>query len=598
MSLPLEILRTVFGYDRFRGAQAEIVDHLIGGGDALVLMPTGGGKSLCYQLPSLCRPGIGVVVSPLIALMQDQVSALRQLGVKAAALNSAMPYGEQVEIERQMRGGEIDIIYVAPERLMTESFLIQLERCQLALFAIDEAHCVSQWGHDFRPEYLQLAALQQRFPKVPRIALTATADGPTRNEIVEKLSLEDGRQFVAGFDRPNIRYRVAPKGSNSRQQLLHFIKNEHASDAGIIYRLSRAKVDETAHWLQEQGFDALPYHAGLDKTVRSGNQDRFLKEEGVIMVATIAFGMGIDKPNVRFVAHLDLPKSLEAYYQETGRAGRDGLPADAWMVYGMQDVARLRQMVEGSEAPESQKRLEHRKLDSLLGYCETTRCRRQVVLEYFGDECAPCGNCDTCLEPVESFDGSVAAQKALSCVYRTGQRFGAAHLIDVLMGAETERLTGLGHDKLSTFGIGREFGKEEWRSIFRQLVAGGLLRVDVMGHGGLALTESCRAVLRGEQAILLRRDAVVKKSASRTKRAASAATKDESLFQALRTLRLDLAREQGVPPYVIFHDSTLLDMARERPDSLDHLSQLSGVGQAKLTKYGEAFLEVIALFEG
>ncbi|PKU24570.1 DNA helicase RecQ [Telmatospirillum siberiense] len=600
MSRPLEILRTVFGYDRFRGAQAEIVEHVINGGDALVLMPTGGGKSLCYQLPALCRPGVAVVVSPLIALMQDQVSALRQLGIKAAALNSSLAYGEQVEIERRMRGGEIDLIYVAPERLMTDSFLTQLERCQLALFAIDEAHCVSQWGHDFRPEYLKLAALQQRFPEVPRIALTATADGPTRNEIVEKLSLEDGRQFVAGFDRPNIRYRVAPKGSSSRNQLLHFIRGDHANDAGIVYRLSRAKVDETAQWLQEQGFNALPYHAGLDKSVRAANQDRFLKEEGVIMVATIAFGMGIDKPNVRFVAHLDLPKSLEAYYQETGRAGRDGLPADAWMVYGMQDVARLRQMVEGSDAPDAQKRLEHRKLDALLGFCETTRCRRQVVLEYFGDHCEPCGNCDTCLEPVESFDGSVAAQKALSCVYRTGQRFGAGHLIDVLMGAETERMTSLGHDKLSTFGIGREFGKEEWRSIFRQLVAAGLLRVDVAGHGGLALTESCRAVLRGEKTISLRRDAVAKKTASRGRRGAEtlAAPGDEALFQALRTLRLELAREQGVPPYVIFHDTTLLDMARERPGGLDELSQLSGVGQAKLDKYGESFLEVISLFEG
>ncbi|HXP97634.1 MAG TPA: DNA helicase RecQ [Telmatospirillum sp.] len=600
MSLPLEILRTVFGYDRFRGAQAEIVDHVIAGGDALVLMPTGGGKSLCYQLPALCRPGIGVVVSPLIALMQDQVSALRQLGIKAAALNSSLSYGEQVDIERQMRGGEIDIIYVAPERLMTEAFLTQLERCKLALFAIDEAHCVSQWGHDFRPEYLQLAALQQRFPEVPRIALTATADGPTRNEIVEKLQLEAGRQFVAGFDRPNIRYRVAAKGSNARTQLLQFIKTEHANDAGIIYRLSRAKVDETAQWLQDHGFDALPYHAGLEKSVRAANQDRFLKEEGVIMVATIAFGMGIDKPNVRFVAHLDLPKSLEAYYQETGRAGRDGLPANAWMVYGMQDVARLRQMVEGSDAPDSQKRLEHRKLDALLGYCETTRCRRQVVLEYFGDQSEPCGNCDTCLEPVESFDGSIAAQKALSCVYRTGQRFGAAHLIDVLMGAPSERISTLGHDKLSTFGIGREFGKEEWRSIFRQLVAGGLLRVDVAGHGGLALTEPCRAVLRGETTISLRRDVVAKKSTSRSRRGLQplAASADEALFQALRALRLELAREQGVPPYVIFHDSTLLDMARERPGNLEDLSQLSGVGQAKLDKYGESFLEAISLFEG
>jgi ATP-dependent DNA helicase RecQ len=597
---PLDVLRTVFGYDRFRGAQAEIIDHLIGGGDALVLMPTGGGKSLCYQIPALCREGLGVVVSPLIALMQDQVSALCQLGIKAAALNSSLTFGEQVEIERQMRAGTLDVVYVAPERLMTDAFLTQLERCRLSLFAIDEAHCVSQWGHDFRPEYLQLATLHQRFPDVPRVALTATADGPTRREIVEKLHLENGRQFVAGFDRPNIRYRVAAKGSSARNQLLRFIQGDHAGDAGIVYRLSRAKVDETAAWLSQQGIDALPYHAGLDKAVRAANQDRFLKEEGIVMVATIAFGMGIDKPNVRFVAHLDLPKSLEAYYQETGRAGRDGLPADAWMVYGMQDVARLRQMVEGSEAPEGQKRLEHRKLDALLGYCETTRCRRQVLLDYFSDACEPCGNCDTCLEPVESFDGSVAAQKALSCVYRTGQRFGAAHLIDVLMGNATERITALGHDKLSTWGIGRDFGKEEWRSIFRQLVAAGLLKVDIAGHGGLALTEACRAVLRGEQSISLRRDVVGKKPAGRGSRARPplAADADEALFQALRTLRLSLAREQGVPPYVIFHDSTLLDMARDRPTSLEELGGFSGVGRAKLEKYGEAFLEVICLFEG
>jgi ATP-dependent DNA helicase RecQ len=597
MSRPLEILRKVFGYDRFRGAQAEIIDHVIDGGDALVLMPTGGGKSLCYQVPALCRAGLGVVISPLISLMQDQVSALRQLGVRAAALNSTLSFGEQVELERQMRGGEIDIVYVAPERLMTESFLTQLERCRLALFAIDEAHCVSQWGHDFRPEYLQLALLHQRFPSVPRLALTATADGPTRREIVEKLKLEDGRQFVAGFDRPNIRYRVASKTSGASNQLLTFLKAEHPGDAGIVYRLSRAKVEETAEWLCGHGFDALPYHAGLDKPVRARNQDRFLNEDGVVMVATIAFGMGIDKPDVRFVAHLDLPKSLEAYYQETGRAGRDGLPADAWMVYGLQDVARLRQMVESSEAADAQKRLEHRKLDALLGYCETARCRRQVILEYFGDSCEPCGNCDTCLEPVESFDGTVAAQKALSCVYRTGQRFGAAHLIDVLRGAETERIRTFGHDRLPTFGVGGEFAKDEWRSIFRQLVAAGLLRVDVEGHGGLGLTESCRDVLRGEKAILLRRDNARKKAPSaRPKRTASAlaAPQDEPLFQSLRALRLDLARQQGVPPYVIFHDTTLLEMAREKPRSKEEMARITGVGRTKLATYGEAFLAVIA----
>jgi len=596
MPQPLEILKTVFGYDRFRGTQAEIVDHMISGGDALVLMPTGGGKSLCYQLPALCRDGVGIVVSPLIALMQDQVSAMRQLGVRAAALNSSVPFGEIVEIERQMRAGEIDLVYVAPERLMTDSFLTQLERCRLALFAIDEAHCVSQWGHDFRPEYLQLATLHERFPGVPRIALTATADGPTRREIIEKLSLAEGRQFVSSFDRPNIRYRIAAKGSNSKAQLLSFLKNEHPKDAGIVYRLSRNKVDETAEWLCQQGFNALPYHAGLDKDVRARNQDRFLKEDGVIMVATIAFGMGIDKPDVRFVAHLDLPKSLEAYYQETGRAGRDGLPSDAWMVYGLQDVARLRQMVGDSEASEAKKRLEHRKLDALLGFCETTRCRRQVVLEYFGDSCEPCGNCDTCLEPVESFDGTLAAQKALSCVYRTGQVFGAGHVIDVLTGATGERVNKLGHDKLSTFGIGRDFTKEEWKSIFRQLVAAGLLRVDVEGHGSLGLTEACREVLRGERKISLRRDPVQKKaSGNRTarERVPLSDPGDEELFQELRKLRLELARDQGVAPYIIFNDATLLEMARDKPRSLYEMSRLTGVGKTKLETYGETFLEVI-----
>ena len=601
MSQPLEILKSVFGYDRFRGTQAEIIDHVISGGDALVLMPTGGGKSLCYQLPALCRDGVGVVVSPLIALMQDQVSALRQLGVRAAALNSSVPFGEMVEIERQMRAGEIDLVYVAPERLMTDNFLTQLERCRIALFASDEAHCVSQWGHDFRPEYLQLAALHERFPNIPRIALTATADHPTRREIIEKLGLAEGRQFVSSFDRPNIRYRIAPKGSSAKTQLLSFLKAEHAKNAGIVYRLSRNKVDETAEWLCQQGFNALPYHAGLDKDVRARNQDRFLKEDGVVMVATIAFGMGIDKPDVRFVAHLDLPKSLEAYYQETGRAGRDGLPSDAWMVYGMQDVARLRQMVAASEASEAQKMLENRKLDSLLGFCETTRCRRQVVLEYFGDSCEPCGNCDTCLEPVESFDGTLAAQKALSCVYRTGQVFGAGHVIDVLTGATGERVAKLGHDKLSTFGIGRDFTKEEWRSIFRQLVAAGLLRVDVEGHGSLGLTEACREVLRGEKKISLRRDPVQKKSSGNRvarERIALSDPNDEDLFQELRKLRLDLARDQGVAPYIIFNDATLLEMVREKPRTLHEMSRLNGVGRTKLETYGETFLEAIDGFGG
>ena len=602
---PLEILRRVFGFDSFRGQQAEIVDHVIAGGDCLVLMPTGGGKSLCYQLPALCRPGLGVVVSPLIALMQDQVTALTQLGVRAAAVNSAMPYGEAKAAERAMRAGELDLVYVAPERLLTEGFLDLLSDCELALFAIDEAHCVSQWGHDFRPEYRQLAILHERFPKVPRIALTATADGPTRRDIQERLELSDGRAFVAGFDRPNIRYRVQPK-VNPRRQLLDFLRGEHAGDAGIVYCLSRAKVEETASWLAAQDIAALPYHAGLEKDVRARHQTRFVKEEGVVICATIAFGMGIDKPDVRFVAHLDLPKSLEAYYQETGRAGRDGLPADAWMVYGVQDVAKLQQMTAGSAAPEEQKRIERQKLDALLGFCEATRCRRQVLLSYFGEELAEaCGNCDTCLEPVESFDGTEAAQKVLSCVYRTGQMFGAAHVIDVLLGGETERVRKFHHDRLSTYGIGGELSRNAWRSVIRQLVAQGLLTVDLEGHGGLRLGPDCRPVLRGERKVPLRRDPSWRsaprggaKAAAPRRQVALEDPASEALFQALRAKRLALAKAQGVPPYVIFHDSTLMEMATARPRSLEAFAGLGGVGQAKLQRYGQAFLAAIAEHEG
>ena len=602
---PLEILRRVFGFDSFRGQQAEIVDHVIAGGDCLVLMPTGGGKSLCYQLPALCRPGLGVVVSPLIALMQDQVTALTQLGVRAAAVNSAMPYGEAKAAERAMRAGELDLVYVAPERLLTEGFLDLLSDCELALFAIDEAHCVSQWGHDFRPEYRQLAILHERFAKVPRIALTATADGPTRRDIQERLELSDGRAFVAGFDRPNIRYRVQPK-VNPRRQLLDFLRGEHAGEAGIVYCLSRAKVEETASWLAAQDIAALPYHAGLEKDVRARHQTRFVKEEGVVICATIAFGMGIDKPDVRFVAHLDLPKSLEAYYQETGRAGRDGLPADAWMVYGVQDVAKLQQMTASSAAPEEQKRIERQKLDALLGFCEATRCRRQVLLSYFGEELAEaCGNCDTCLEPVESFDGTEAAQKALSCVYRTGQMFGAAHVIDVLLGGETERVRKFHHDRLSTYGIGGELSRNAWRSVIRQLVAQGLLTVDLEGHGGLRLGPDCRPVLRGERKVPLRRDPSWRsaprggaKAGAPRRQVALEDPASEALFQALRAKRLALAKAQGVPPYVIFHDSTLMEMATARPRSLEAFAGLGGVGQAKLQRYGQAFLAAIAEHEG
>ncbi len=596
---PLSVLKSVFGYESFRGHQAEVIEHVIAGGDALVLMPTGGGKSLCYQVPALCRPGVAVVVSPLIALMQDQVEALRQLGVRAAALNSSVPYAEAVEIERQMRAGEIDLIYVAPERLLSEAFLTQLTRCPLALFAIDEAHCVSQWGHDFRPEYIKLGVLHERFPSIPRLALTATADQPTRREIVERLKLEEGRVFVSGFDRPNIRYRVLPK-DNPKKQLLAFLEAEHKGHSGIVYCLSRAKVEETAEWLAGEGFQALPYHAGLPQPVRFANQDRFLKEDGIVMVATIAFGMGIDKPDVRFVCHLDLPKSLEAYYQETGRAGRDGLPSDAWMVYGIQDVAKLHQMIEGSEAPDRQKQLERRKLDALLGYAETTRCRRQVLLDYFSDACEPCGNCDTCLEPVEGFDGTVAAQKALSAIHRTGQMFGGGHVVDVLLGAVTDKVRQHAHDQLPTFGVGKEFGKDEWKSILRQLVARGLIRVDMDGHGALRLTPKARAVLVGEEKVSLRRDPVRagRRGGSRVARKDGAALfhdpADEALFQELRKLRLELARDQGVPPYVIFHDATLAEMVRERPLDLDRLGSLPGVGRRKLETYGEDFLAVIS----
>ena len=595
MPNPLDVLRTIFGYEQFRGPQAEIIDHIVSGGDALVLMPTGGGKSLCYQIPALCRDGVAIVISPLIALMRDQVLALTQLGVKAACLNSSVPYPEQVEIERWMRAGEIDIVYVAPERLLTEGFLTQLERCRLSLFAIDEAHCVSQWGHDFRPEYLQLATLHERFPAIPRVALTATADGPTRQEIVVKLSLGEGRQFISGFDRPNIRYRVALKNGSTPQQLVRFIKEEHPNQAGIVYRLSRANVEDTAEMLRANGIDALPYHAGLDRAVRERNQDRFLKDEAVVMVATIAFGMGIDKPDVRFVCHLDLPKSIEAYYQETGRAGRDGLPSDAWMLYGMQDAARHRQMIEDGDSTAEKKRLDHRKLDSLLGYCETTGCRRQVLLNYFHDTCQPCGNCDTCLEPVKSFDGTEVARKALSCVYRTGQMFGAAYLIDVLTGAENERIAGFGHDKLSVFGIGREIDKNGWKSVFRQLTAAGLLRVDLAGHGGLQLTEASRPVLRGERKLELRQDAETKRAprGGGKGKGAAAASSADPLVQALRDQRTQLAKAQGVPPYIIFNDATLLEMAGAKPRTLDEFATLSGVGAAKLERYGAIFLEVI-----
>ena len=598
---PQQILHSVFGYATFRPLQQEIIDSLVGGGDALVLMPTGGGKSLCYQIPALARPGVGIVVSPLIALMQDQVDALKQLGVRAAYLNSTLDYDSARCVEYALQQGELDLLYVAPERLMTEGFLSLLEQAPLALFAIDEAHCVSQWGHDFRPEYIKLSVLHERFPQVPRIALTATADERTRQEIIQRLNLGSAGTFINSFDRPNIRYRIAQNGGQSaRQQLLRFIRMEHPDDAGIVYCLSRRKVDELARWLCEQELTALPYHAGLSAAVRAENQSRFLREEGVIIVATIAFGMGIDKPDVRFVAHMNLPKSLEAYYQETGRAGRDGEPANAWMLYGLQDVIMLRQMMADSEADESHKRVEQCKLEAMLGFCEQVSCRRQALLHYFGEELAePCGNCDTCLEPVETWDATVAAQKALSCVHRTGQRFGVNYLIDVLLGKDTERIRQFGHDKLSTFGIGSDLSTEQWRNLFRQLVSTGLLDVDVEGYGGLRLTEKCRLVLRGEQTLTLRK-ALKKGKPERKSRTKGSRfgdnTAEQKLWEALRQKRTELAQEQAVPPFVVFHDATLMEMVEYRPESMQQMSRISGVGKRKLELYGEPFLDLLAEF--
>jgi ATP-dependent DNA helicase RecQ len=591
-----DLLRSVFGYAAFRPHQEAIVRHLIGGGDALVLMPTGGGKSLCYQLPALARAGTGIVVSPLIALMQDQVAALKQLGVKAEFLNSSLSLDAARRVESDLLAGRLDLLYVAPERLLTERFLDQLSRIRPALFAIDEAHCVSQWGHDFRPEYVQLSILHERFPDVPRIALTATADEPTRKEIALRLRLEQASHFVTGFDRPNIRYHVRVDEGAAREQLLRFIEERHAGEAGIVYCLSRKKVDEVAAWLVAKGITALPYHAGMEAAARKHNQTRFLNEDGVVMVATIAFGMGIDKPDVRFVAHLSLPKSLEAYYQETGRAGRDGEPAEAWMRYSLADVILLRQMVDNSEADEAHKRLERRKLDAMLGYCELTTCRRQTLLSYFGDDLPePCGNCDNCLEPRETWDATEAARKALSCAHRTGQRFGVNYLIDVLLGKDDERMRRFGHDRISTFGIGRELAEREWRAVFRQLVARGYLAVDAEGHGGLTLSDTCRPLLKGETSLLLGRQHLETKRKSRKARAGTPAAQvqGDPLFEALRAKRRELAQAQGVPPYVVFADKTLAAMVAERPQSLAEFARLSGVGEAKLERYGEAFLAVI-----
>ncbi len=595
LNLALERLRTTFGYDSFRPPQDQVIQTLLDGGDALVLMPTGGGKSLCYQLPALIREGTAIVVSPLIALMQDQVRALSQLGIRAAFLNSTLDYQAVREVEQQLLSGELELLYIAPERLLQPRTLGLLSSAQLSLFAIDEAHCVSQWGHDFRPEYLQLSVLHQQFPTIPRIALTATADQRTREEIIQRLALEQAAIYVQGFDRPNIRYRITQKQS-ARQQLKQFIQAEHPNDAGIVYCLSRKKVDETAAWLCAEGWHALPYHAGLPAATRADHQHRFLTEEKVIVVATIAFGMGIDKPNVRFVAHLDLPKSIEAYYQETGRAGRDGEPADAWMVYGLQDVIFLRQMLDSSEAGELQKQIERQRLEAMLGLCEVTSCRRQALLSYFGEpEHSACGNCDTCLTPVETWDGTEAARKALSTVYRTGQRFGVSYLIDVLLGKATDKVKQYGHLSLSTFGIGKELNAQEWRSLFRQLVARGLVDVDHDRYGALRLSERSRPLLKGEQTLELRRD----QGDSRERKSLRVASHQrlnrlqQGLWDALRAVRKALADQQDVPPFYIFHDATLMEMVEKQPTSLRSLAHINGVGKTKLERYGEAFLEVL-----
>jgi len=588
------ILKDVFGYDAFRGNQAAIIERVAAGGDALVLMPTGGGKSLCFQVPALMREGLAVVVSPLIALMDDQVATLDELGVAAVALNSTLSVDEQREIADRIRRGQIKMLYLAPERLVQPRMLSFLQGLDIALFAIDEAHCVSQWGHDFRPEYLQLGQLAELFPEVPRIALTATADKRTREEIVQRLHLENAERFLSSFDRPNIFYRIQPK-DQPRKQLLGFLA-ARKGDAGIVYCLSRKKVEEVADFLSSQGFPALPYHAGLPNELRAFNQKRFLNEEGLIMVATIAFGMGIDKPNVRFVCHLDLPKSLEAYYQETGRAGRDGLPADAWMAYGLQDVIFLKQMLNNSEGDERHKRIEQHKLDAMLALCEETRCRRQALLAYFDEELPnPCGHCDNCIDGVETWDATEPARQALSAVYRSGQRYGVGHLVDILLGRDNEKIRAAGHQHLAVFGVGKGFSEVEWRTLFRQLVARGLADVDLDGFGGLRLAESCRPLLRGEVSLQLRREPKPAQAAKASSSAASQLVRghEREMWEALRSLRRKLAEEHSVPPYVIFPDATLLEMLRSQPGSLSEMAEVSGVGARKLERYGQAFLEVL-----
>ncbi|GAA2361876.1 DNA helicase RecQ [Saccharopolyspora halophila] len=601
---PVDVLRRVFGYDSFRGTQQEIIGHVVSGGDALVLMPTGGGKSLCYQIPALVRPGVGVVVSPLIALMQDQVDALEELGVRAGFLNSTQDHAQRRSTEQAFLAGELDVLYLAPERLKLDTTLDLLDRGEVSVFAIDEAHCVAQWGHDFRPDYLELSVLHRRYPDVPRIALTATATPATREEIAERLQLTEARHFVADFDRPNIQYRIAPK-NDPRKQLLKLLQDEHPGDAGIVYRLSRAEVERTAEFLSSNGINALPYHAGLDKPTRAEHQSRFLREDGVVMVATIAFGMGIDKPDVRFVAHLDLPKSIEGYYQETGRAGRDGLPSTAWMAYGLQDVMQQRKMIDNSDGDEAHRRMLGRHLDSMLALCETVECRRSRLLAYFGQDAAqPCGNCDTCLTPPESWDGTVAAQKLLSTIVRLkrerNQKFGAGQIIDILRGKNTTKVEQFQHAELSVFGVGSDLGDNEWRGVIRQLLAQGLLAVEG-DYGTLVLTDVSGEVLRREdpRQVWLRtepkRTPQAKAKAKDTKRAPQEMPDEaEPVFQKLRAWRMETAREEGKAPFIIFHDATLRQIAAVQPTTLDELAAISGVGEGKLNRYGQAVLAALA----
>ena len=593
---PLSILKHTYGYDQFRGQQAEIIDYIVGGGDAFVLMPTGSGKSLCYQIPAMCREGVGVVVSPLIALMQDQITALEQLGIAAGAINSGMPPAEVFHVKQKLEKNQLDLLYVAPERLVMPEFLDLLDEVKIALFAIDEAHCVSQWGHDFRPDYTALTLLAERFEEIPRVALTATADQATRKDIVERLKLDKGKTFIGGFDRPNIHYSILER-NNPKKQVHDFITTNHPKDSGIIYCISRKKVEDMAEWLQKKNIHALPYHAGLPAEVRSKNQDRFLREDKVIIVATIAFGMGIDKPDVRFVAHMNIPKSIEAYYQETGRAGRDGLPSNAYMIYGMDDAVMQRNWIEDSEAPEIQKRIEHQKLNALLGLCEAAICRRQILLEYFDDSGEPCGNCDTCDTKPETFDGTTPAQMALSAVYRTGQRFGMVYVVDVLLGVAEKRIIQFGHDQQSTFGIGKEWSKPEWQNIFRQLVSRNLLMVDVNEYNGIKITKKGFAFLKRKESIEFRKLSLKRKAtrnkASRTSKPVLDNVTEQNLFEKLKEARQVMAKKRRVPAYVIFHDKTLIELAEIRPQSFEEMLEINGIGEAKLKKFGQTLLDVI-----